>query len=269
MSLIHGSISRQQDPLRLGEPLSLTGTSSSAKWPVNNIHRMFDGNPDTFADAATWAAGQGVRIDLGGLVRVGKVRLDAYVYAGPGWGRCVATFGGQSVQTGYLAREAKEWYGDVTATTIHVSEYARTRIYELTVWPLFGTVDPTIPIDELSIAQAEAVQAINTGEDLGNTLVASISDGDFTYESDTTNQQIEFWQAMQLRDPGNGDTEGTLGYFAVSARDFWSEIGNLFDAGEPANAIQEQFALWAEYTASQAGKTFAQMQPVNIWFEAR
>jgi len=100
-------------------------------------------------------------------------------------------------------------------------------------------------------------------------LVASIPDGDFTEEYTTTNAQITYWQNLQLQDPGNGDTLGTLGYFAVSARDFWSGIGDLFDAGAPPAVIGEQFQIWSDYSVAQAGKSFEQMQPIDLWFRDR
>ena len=128
--------------------------------------------------------------------------------------------------------------------------------------PVFAPVDPLVEATEQSAARIEAGSAVVQG--FFNTLT---NNGDHGPILNYTNASINFWQNMQLADPGNGDTPGTLGYFAVSARDFWSEIGDAYDNGAHPNAIIEQLNIWRDYTTYIRSEPIP-AQPIDLWFEA-
>jgi len=104
------------------------------EFTVSNKHHAFDGNDQTFANAAFWGAGQGIVVNLSEPIRIGKARMKAHVYEGPGWGSCVMSFGSSSISTDYLEDGERVWNGDETISKIDVVEYARTRIYAIEIW---------------------------------------------------------------------------------------------------------------------------------------
>lgn len=258
------------------KPISFVVTDLN-EFEVGNKHHVMDGDENTFANAAFWGAGQGLLITLPQETRIGAVQMVAEVYEGPDFGHCTAQFGEHEIKIDLGEGKAtRSWTGDVTFSEMSIVEYARTRIYEVKLWEIvpFEAVQPVIvePVviepTPIEVAQGQSVAKVNAGAaEIAAVSDSLVSSQNIGLVSEYANQQIEYWQAMQLTDPGNGDKQGTLGYFAVSARDFWSQVGELFDVGAHPNVILDQLNIWASYSAAQAGKDFATMQPIDVWFE--
>lgn len=252
------------------------------QYSVGNKHFATDGNDATFANAAFWGAGQGLRINLPTNTRIGAARLVAEVYEGPGFGSCNMSFGGVTLTVGLgQGKQERLWFGDVVASQIDVPEYARTRIYEVEVWE--KVVEPAIPPKVIwpvvevpepepeptpyEIAEQQSLERVDSGPSKVDELLTQIAVNNHTQSFNYVNQSIEFWQNTQLQDPGNGDTQGTLGYYAVSARDFWSDIGNAYDEGAPPPVIVDLLNTWKWYASEQIGKPQNERTPIDIWYE--
>ena len=121
---------------------------------------------------------------------------------------------------------------------------------------------PTAAATATALAEEGPAKVQEFNEHLFNTQ------GDHTPIFNYVNQSIEYWQNIQLQDQGNGDTPGTLGYFAVSARDFWSEIGDAYDNGANPNVIINQLNIWRAYTLAIAGQPIPGAQPIDLWHQA-
>jgi len=125
-------------------------------------------------------------------------------------------------------------------------------------------VPPTPYVQATQDALIRAEQGPAETTTLTNDLLAT---GNFAPTFAYVDESILYWQAIQLDDPGNGDTLGTLGYFAVSARDFWSEFGDLIDDNAPPHVILDQLDIWHDYTTATAGQPIPPRQPIDKWFE--
>jgi len=180
--------------------LDLTGESRNA-YSVSNMAAAFDGNYNTFANAAFWGAGQGIKVDLGGSKRIGMARLVSDVYAGPEWGFCIMRFGGASIKT-LLADRKKEvtWEGDVMASELDITEYARTRVYTIEVWekvPLPSTppkVIMPVVLSPLEVATNSAVESINGGPEKADVLRNAINATASEEALQLVQAEIDYWQ---------------------------------------------------------------------------
>jgi len=118
-------------------PIDLIGLGqNNNEFAVGNIGRAVDGNDNTYADAAFWGAGQGIRYVLPEVMTIGKARLIADCYDGPVWGDCRLLINGVSrisipVNSG---KQERIWRGKVATSEVVILEYARTRIYTLELW---------------------------------------------------------------------------------------------------------------------------------------
>ena len=118
-------------------PIELAGLGqNNNEFSVEYIERAVDGDDSTFANAAFWGAGQGIRYVLPEVMNIGKARLVADCYDGPVWGDCRLLINGIStisIPVG-SGKQERIWRGKVATSEVVILEYARTRIYTLELW---------------------------------------------------------------------------------------------------------------------------------------
>lgn len=118
-------------------PVDLTGRGQDQNsFVVVDKENATDGNDNTYANAAFWGAGQGIKYPLGREIVLVRARLVADCYQGPAFGSCKFVVNGRTlidIPVG-SGKQDLDWTGETRTSQINVDEYARTRIYTVELW---------------------------------------------------------------------------------------------------------------------------------------
>jgi len=193
---------------------------------------------------------------------VTRVEINCHTLEG---GNLTAQIGGKTISV-VGNNTLNEYVVDAVANEIYITDNvgARNRLYQLKIYGLFDLPDLT-PAEQ---AEPQIVARIGKGPSDVNAVNADIAQDSNNIQRGIDimvaffEEQSAFWEDVVATDPDNTDNLGTLGYLAASSADFFAQ------ALQPQhiNSALGQLTTWREYTASQAGKEFADMQPINIWF---
>lgn len=132
-----------------------------------------------------------------------------------------------------------------------------------------------LPQRTVSKALAEAIvvtsERVQAEPEIMATVAQGIveSGGNFFALFEHMEASIVFWAEIAAEHSTESDTPDTLGYFAVSARDFWSQMGEAKDHGASPHVIVDMLNTWTAYTNAIQGQSIPGAQPIDLWFEGQ